>query len=97
MQLKKVEKAIKACNMAIELQPKNMKAFYRRAQALTLAKEYYDAQNDLQKCLSISPDSAALVEKELRRCASPTLPLDLQRCHLPSNCSLPTHPHARTH
>ena len=47
-------KAINAATAALELDPKNEKAFFRRADARVSTKDYEQAKNDFKKVIEIN-------------------------------------------
>lgn len=68
--LKEYSVCIRACDDTLELDPKNVKAFYRRAQALITpassgALEFDRAIADLQKAYAVDPENRE-VRKMLR-------------------------------
>ncbi|XP_074656348.1 sperm-associated antigen 1-like isoform X2 [Tubulanus polymorphus] len=46
------------CDRALELEPENVKAYFRRAQAKKMLKDYLSSLNDLTKLLKIDPKNA---------------------------------------
>ena len=55
LKLKKDASASSDCTTAIKLDAKNVKAYYRRAQASKNLKKYVEAEKDLKKVLEIEP------------------------------------------
>lgn len=49
--------AIQDCNLALELDPENVKAVYRRGCAYLLAGRFEEAEADASAALRISPDN----------------------------------------
>ena len=49
--------ADKACTQAIQCDPKNAKAWYRRGTARYYRQEYEEAKKDLQEALKLNPNS----------------------------------------
>ena len=54
--------AIKNCADALEIEPNNVKAFYRRGQAYTKLKEYELAIDDLKKAAELDPGNRGIAK-----------------------------------
>ncbi|NXJ16676.1 TOM34 protein, partial [Odontophorus gujanensis] len=67
--LKQHKEAVQDCTEALRLDPKNVKAFYRRAQALKELKDYKSSIADINSLLKIEPKNTAALRllQELNR------------------------------
>uniref|UniRef100_A0A8C9EH53 Mitochondrial import receptor subunit TOM34 n=1 Tax=Pavo cristatus TaxID=9049 RepID=A0A8C9EH53_PAVCR len=67
--LKQHKEAVQDCTEALRLDPKNVKAFYRRAQALKELKDYRSSIADINSLLKIEPKNTAALRllQELNR------------------------------
>ncbi|NXC51109.1 TOM34 protein, partial [Penelope pileata] len=67
--LKQHKEAVQDCTEALRLDPKNVKAFYRRAQALKELKDYKSSIADINSLLKIEPKNTAALRllQELKR------------------------------
>ncbi|NXF28662.1 TOM34 protein, partial [Nyctibius bracteatus] len=67
--LKQYKEAVQDCTEALRLDPKNVKAFYRRAQALKELKDYRSSIADIKSLLKIEPKNTAALRllQELNR------------------------------
>lgn len=59
LSLKQYKEAIQDCTEALELDAKNIKAFYRRAQAFKELKDYKSSMTDINSLLKIEPKNIA--------------------------------------
>lgn len=58
--------AVDDCNQVISLDEKNVKAYYRKAQAYTSMKDYDEAKTVLQEALKIAPNDKAIQGEMVR-------------------------------
>ncbi|KFW73917.1 Mitochondrial import receptor subunit TOM34, partial [Phalacrocorax carbo] len=67
--LKQYKEAVQDCTEALRLDPKNVKALYRRAQALKELKDYKSSIADIKSLLKIEPKNTAALRllQELNR------------------------------
>ncbi|KFR10067.1 Mitochondrial import receptor subunit TOM34, partial [Opisthocomus hoazin] len=67
--LKQYEDAVQDCTEALRLDPKNVKALYRRAQALKELKDYKSSIADIKSLLKTEPKNTAALRllQELNR------------------------------
>ncbi|KAJ7378494.1 Sperm associated antigen 1 [Desmophyllum pertusum] len=66
LKLKQPDNVVYNCDKALNLDPRNEKALYRRAMAFKMQKEYPKAVKDLEKVMKICKDCNA--ERELAEC-----------------------------
>lgn len=57
IKLKMYEKAIKDCNMAIKLEPENVKSYIRKAQSLEALKRYKEALDSIEIAIETDPNN----------------------------------------
>merc|ERR1712137_908836 len=57
------------CNKALEYDPKNVKALFRRAQAKDHLKEYDAAAEDFEACIKLDPSMEKSCKREAAKCA----------------------------
>jgi tetratricopeptide (TPR) repeat protein len=57
LKIKNAQKILEFCNELIKLNPKHNKAFFRKAQAFILKKEYNSALDELKRLLEIDPNN----------------------------------------
>lgn len=67
LKLKNYAKGVEHCNKSIELDPKSMKAYFRRGQLYAAMLEFDKALEDMNTALSLDSSSAAAIEKEIKR------------------------------
>ncbi|KFP26245.1 Mitochondrial import receptor subunit TOM34, partial [Colius striatus] len=69
LSLKQYKEAVQDCTEALRLDPKNVKALYRRAQALKELKDYKSSIADVKSLLKIEPKNTAALRllQELKR------------------------------
>ncbi|KAL3804156.1 hypothetical protein HJC23_013675 [Cyclotella cryptica] len=65
IKLEKLDNAFQSCNEALAIDPKNVKALYRRATVQHSRRKFDDALNDLKQAEELAPDDKAV--KKLRR------------------------------
>ncbi|KFZ69502.1 Mitochondrial import receptor subunit TOM34, partial [Podiceps cristatus] len=67
--LKQYKEAVQDCTEALRLDPKNIKALYRRAQALKELKDYKSSIADIKRLLKTEPKNTAALRllQELNR------------------------------
>ncbi|PKU35190.1 hypothetical protein llap_14504 [Limosa lapponica baueri] len=67
--LKQYKEAVQDCTEALRLDPKNVKALYRRAQALKELKDYKSSIADIKSLLTTEPKNTAALRllQELNR------------------------------
>jgi len=66
LKVNNAERALDDCNNAINLEPNNVKALFRRGQAYLLQRDTDRAREDLEKALKLSPTDKA-IQQELRK------------------------------
>lgn len=68
--LKNFSECIKQCDLTLSMDPKNSKAYFRKASALQEKKEYREAIEVLKKGVSQDPDEAdlKLLNQEMAKC-----------------------------
>jgi FK506-binding protein 4/5 len=59
-------KVLTHCKKALELEPSNVKALYRRGSAYMELEDYYNAESDLKYALHLSPDNVDVKRKSKR-------------------------------
>jgi tetratricopeptide (TPR) repeat protein len=65
IKLEKLDNAFQSCNEALAIDPKNVKALYRRATVQHNRRKFDDALNDLKQAEELAPDDKAV--KKLKR------------------------------
>ena len=65
IKLEKVDNAFQSCNEALAIDPKNVKALYRRATVQHNRRKFDEALNDLKQAEELAPDDKAV--KKLKR------------------------------
>jgi len=70
LKLKNFSECIKQCDLTLSLDPKNSKAYFRKASALQERKEYREALEVLKQGVSQGPDEANLkiLNQEMAKC-----------------------------
>jgi tetratricopeptide (TPR) repeat protein len=64
LKLAETAEAIKCCDKVLEKKPANVKALYRKGQALQLRKDYEEAIGEYKRVLELEPENKARVEKQ---------------------------------
>jgi FK506-binding protein 4/5 len=60
---KDMTKVLSHCKKALELEPSNVKALYRRGSAYMALEDFYNAESDLKYALHLSPENADVKRK----------------------------------
>lgn len=79
-----VAKIVHHCKKALEVEPGNVKALYRRGSALIEMDDYYNAESDLKYALELSPGNTE-VKRKLNRLSSLKARQDAKEKRLYSN------------
>jgi len=67
---KKFAQAQEHCNKALERNPKNVKAMFRRAQAKMQLKDFDAATQDYEACIALDSSMEKSCKREIARCAA---------------------------
>ncbi|VFQ75155.1 unnamed protein product [Cuscuta campestris] len=69
LKLDNFQEAIKQCSMVLNIEPSNVKALYRRAQAYMKTNDLHLAELDIKKSLEIDPENreVKLLQKNLKQ------------------------------